>query len=463
MKTAKLLLLLMLGAVPCAAQEYATREVHLREANSLNVGAPVDVTAASSETTLRYEQVPSPLFQGDYLSGLEFRGYNPGLELTRHVSIRVSTDLLGKEFATAFEGDCTIPAGGTKEASISLLKVEFPEPIKVVQPGRVVIKVASTGEPAAEAVFFEQYKSEAGELPAVTVGVQSEVAYYDGTVTNQDGKAVSDAQVTVFNDFLDYRGTATDGKCRVRVEEGNAPYALKVTATGYPEYVSGQFYLKDMPGYHPQTGSVPADVVLFDRLDFTANQQATIILPEAPDPAWGRFYRLDRHEGGDIIFEREQAPKANVPYVIFPDREFSIRMADYDLSKLPEPSDVPFIGEEDTHAGFFGSYKSQPTRTDLYDGEAAYLLDATPDCNKGSDGKHRVGAFRAYLVLGTYSPEMRYNGPRLVFVGEKAGIGGIAAKQGDAAPARYDLQGRRLSGVPERGVYIENGRKRVVR
>ena len=43
------------------------------------------------------------------------------------------------------------------------------------------------------------------------------------------------------------------------------------------------------------------------------------------------------------------------------------------------------------------------------------------------------------------------------------GIGGIAAKQGDAAPARYDLQGRRLSEVPKRGVYIKDGRKWVVR
>ena len=82
------------------------------------------------------------------------------------------------------------------------------------------------------------------------------------------------------------------------------------------------------------------EIVMTNRLDFRVDQQATIILPETPDPSWGRYYRLDhRYYEGDeyvVIFVHETTPQANVPYVIFPERDFSIDLTKYDKESLPE-------------------------------------------------------------------------------------------------------------------------------
>ena len=44
----------------------------------------------------------------------------------------------------------------------------------------------------------------------------------------------------------------------------------------------------------------------------------------------------------------------------------------------------------------------------------------------------------------------------------RTGIAGVHTRT-DAAPAVYDLQGRRLTKQPQRGVYIQDGKKVVVK
>jgi hypothetical protein len=267
---------------------------------------------------------------------------------------------------------------------------------------------------------------------------------------------------------LSFDATSGDnGRFSVRVGDNNGFYRLTAKAPGFPDYETGSFYVKEVS--RPSSIAVPApeNIVIPNRLDFYAGQQATIILPEAPNPAWGRYYRLDRHEGRDIIFVQESEPKADTPYIIFPYEDFSIGMADYNLAQREEPQIVPFPDTESSgHTGFYGSYKSQLTTDMLYDGEFVHIIDTTPDCITVSQSlsliNQRIGACRAYLVLGTYNKEMKYEGPRYVFIDESSGISDKLTVTKDHI-TYFDLQGRCINGKPEKGIYIQNGKKRVVK
>ena len=71
---------------------------------------------------------------------------------------------------------------------------------------------------------------------------------------------------------------------------------------------------------------------LFNAINYKAGKRSTIYLPVAPNSSWGRFYRLDREEENKVIFERELAPKAYVPYVFFPYQDLHIDISGMDLS-----------------------------------------------------------------------------------------------------------------------------------
>ena len=45
-------------------------------------------------------------------------------------------------------------------------------------------------------------------------------------------------------------------------------------------------------------------------VSFTKGQPATIILPIAPDAEKGKYYRLDRWENKQLVFEEERHPQA---------------------------------------------------------------------------------------------------------------------------------------------------------
>lgn len=470
-KTA-ILFLSMLFAVSASAQEYSTREVKIIEGTPVTIGtgAPIDVTKDSSKVWLKYRSGYKHYFSGDYLTRIVFIGYNPGKELERHLTVEVSPGLGGAEsnFTTVFDGDCIIPQGGSADACIPMVTIDFAEPLRL-DIGDFHVKMTCTGNAVETPVYFEMKEDEySNKWPTLLLTIQSEVTYFDGTIADQDGTPVKGAAVTVYNDLLSFDATSGDnGRFSVRVGDNNGFYRLTAKAPGFPDYETGSFYVKEVS--RPSSIAVPApeNIVIPNRLDFYAGQQATIILPEAPNPAWGRYYRLDRHEGRDIIFVQESEPKADTPYIIFPYEDFSIGMADYNLAQREEPQIVPFPDTESSgHTGFYGSYKSQLTTDMLYDGEFVHIIDTTPDCITVSQSlsliNQRIGACRAYLVLGTYNKEMKYEGPRYVFIDESSGISDKLTVTKDHI-TYFDLQGRCINGKPEKGIYIQNGKKRVVK
>ena len=205
-------------------------------------------------------------------------------------------------------------------------------------------------------------------------------------------------------------------------------------------------------------GSDPIEPV-----SFTEGQMATIILPEEPDASKGKYYRLDRVEGNEIIFEREPQPRAHVPYIIVPNEDFSIDLNTLDLEGCYRDT-VSVEG-----ISFIGSFVSE--EFDQPEGFYIDIIDATPDCHNVSDAERLlIGALRAYLQIRWDDP---YNPGGSKVPAEKMSVvlrdngTGIEEIKSDKLKVisgeTYDLQGRRLSGEPAHGIYIGKGKKVLVK
>ena len=209
-------------------------------------------------------------------------------------------------------------------------------------------------------------------------------------------------------------------------------------------------------------GSDPIELVTF-----TKDQMATIILPDAPDASKGWYYRLDRCEDNKIIFEQELQPQARTPYIIVPGEDFSIDLGTLNMEGLTQ-DEVSIKG-----ISFIGSYIGEVLPSQGGEGGGSFyidIIDTTPDCLKAELGTEKsvVGALRAYLQVNWDDP---YNPGGTKGPGEKKEIvlkddpNGLGSLTPDPSPVRegsiFDLQGRRLSGKPERGIYIESGKKKV--
>ena len=194
-------------------------------------------------------------------------------------------------------------------------------------------------------------------------------------------------------------------------------------------------------------------------VSYTKDQMATIILPTEPDASKGKYYRLDRCEKGKIIFEEELSPKARTPYIIVPKEDFSIDLSTLDLDGLLRDT-VSVKG-----ASFIGSYGHE--ELSCQDGFYIDIIDATPDCQADDSNQRKaiVGALRACLIVNWDDP---YNPGGSKGITEKRELVLPSPREGGAI---YDLSGRKIdsqfstfnSQFRKKGLYIQNGVKRVVR
>ena len=406
MKTIRLLFLFLLGTLSVHAQEYVTRDIQLGSGDSFLVNTPIDVSVDASNVRVSYNLGTN--IEDYFITHLSFWGYNHGMELTRHINLYASHNR--GDYLEVFNGDCILYSGGSSEEPIKLMEIELQTPISSHSVNDVLnLLFKSTGDVSDEPVYFQG----SNNCPFIIATIKTEVGYHEGTIINQDGNPVSGARICFFrpnfetgvND-VEYYGTSdAEGHYSVRVERGfnseSFTFRMSLECDGYPSYIENYpFCLGDK--YESMTVA-PKDITLWNKLVFTKDKKATIILPEAPDPSWGRYYRLDHFskEKRLVVFEREDNPQANVPYVIFPNNDFSIDLSKYNLDNLPEPGFVPLFpddpDESEFRPGFKGTYKNSDF---LY--HKFSVLDDTPDCCHGIivDGigrLPRVGAFRAYL------------------------------------------------------------------
>ncbi|MCR5851413.1 MAG: leucine-rich repeat domain-containing protein [Bacteroidaceae bacterium] len=216
-----------------------------------------------------------------------------------------------------------------------------------------------------------------------------------------------------------------------------------------------------------------AQIVTEAPVTFTKDQIATIILPTEPDASKGKYYRLDRCEDNQIIFEQELQPRARVPYIIVPAEDFSIDPNALNLEGLHSDT-VSIEG-----VSFIGSYVREelPALTGEDGVESSYIdfIDTTPDCGpsiSAETGKESllIGTLRAYLIVKWDDP-IDHGSPSVPPFGKKEIVlkdfkTEINSLTPDPSPRRgevFDLQGRRIdnSKLP-RGIYIKDGKKVVV-
>ncbi len=210
-------------------------------------------------------------------------------------------------------------------------------------------------------------------------------------------------------------------------------------------------------------------------ITFTEGQMATIILPEEPDASKGKYYRLDRVEEGKIVFEQELHPQAHVPYIIVPNEDFSIDLNTLDLQGCCPDTvsiEVRFEGQAESQSIYFiGSYVSE--ELEQQEGCNIQFIDTTPDCSisfSEETGKETflIGALRAYLTWDDPYNQggTKGRGDKLEIVLHDYGtsIGEIKNEQLKIKNDVFDLSGRKIvNGQLQRGIYIENGRKKTAK
>ena len=185
---------------------------------------------------------------------------------------------------------------------------------------------------------------------------------------------------------------------------------------------------------------------------FTKGQRATIILPITPDADKGRYYRLDRVEDYQIIFEEEPHPQARVPYIIIPNEDFSI-----DVSTL----DLPGNRRDSTNiygVSFIGTYvKDVIGYKDSY---YYYTIDTTSDCrNDMNKSNVYVGSLRAFIQVRIWN-----HGEKMPFVihTNSSSISTALAPLSENQRNNFNLQGQRINGL-QKGLNIVDGKKIFVR
>ena len=197
-----------------------------------------------------------------------------------------------------------------------------------------------------------------------------------------------------------------------------------------------------------------------DPVTFTEGQMATIVLPTAPEASRGKYYRLDRVEGNEIVFEEEKQPKAHIPYIIVPSEDFSIELGSLDLKGLSRDT-VSIDG-----VSFIGTYQKEEIESK--EGFYIDIIDATPDCIL-SGSRLKVGALRAFLQVHWDDP---YSHGGTKAPAEKLQIvlhdHGTGLKTLSNSPLKgediYDLSGRKVAdGKKPGGIYIKEKKKMLVR
>lgn len=197
-------------------------------------------------------------------------------------------------------------------------------------------------------------------------------------------------------------------------------------------------------------------------IDGKAAYLYTTCLPDVPATAANaKYYTLDAVSGTTLSFTEVEnsALAANTPYLV----------AVTEGSNLDESltaSNVPLKKEADNSIEKDG-FIFKGTLTGLTNADAAaagvYILQGNNSWGKvtTANANAYVPAFRAYIVpTGSGAPTL-LNGN--IGDGNTTGIRTIRTVDQDGTERWYDLNGRRIAQPANKGIYIVNGRKGVIR
>jgi len=274
-----------------------------------------------------------------------------------------------------------------------------------------------------------------------------------GFVSDEKGQPMSDANIRLYSTrpfTSSIVKTDASGYFSIPAEK-DVYYLAEITAKNSAKYHVAPFLVRDI---------LNVKFELFNSITFLPDVLSTIILPITPDPTVGKYYCLKAIEGNNPVFVRELHPTAGLPYLFIADHEFTLALCELDLSSSREQV---ILSEGDKRISFIGSFESILVGGDSDTKECfhEYVIDKTPDCGEersldGERSYYRLGACHGYFSsnLGNFNQFILREGTTDMIVS-------LASRQ--TTEIIFDLQGRRINGVPQRGMYIQNGRKYVVK
>lgn len=223
----------------------------------------------------------------------------------------------------------------------------------------------------------------------------------------------------------------------------------------------------------PEASSGAVDVRV--KRTINANSWSTICLPFAMDEAQvkaafgddvllGDFQDYDTTEDGDNIigitvnFTSATTIEANHPYIIKVRNaitEFTVD--DVDINADEEDAYVEYNnGQTGKKKVVYGTFEGT-----LHAGKTLTENQLFLNSNKFwySKGSTTINAFRAYFDLTDVLTSVENASVRMSvdIDGEETSVEGISASVPEGAI--YDLSGRKLNNVPQKGIYIVNGKK----
>ena len=457
-----------------------TMKIWPEDDNKYNVttGAPIVTTSPFSQSETLYCIGDLMALDDDKIVKIGYMGYNPGGEVERHVTIwmqrvNISEMRLSSWYAPTedmikvFDGDIVIKSGGDADHWIQLIDITLDVPFTYYYDN-VRVTIVSSGEPSDHDVYFASSNSRWNALystadqmenvsespqydnsPQLKYTIASKVEYLTGKVCDQDGNPLSGAEVTLSTclwEQNEYKGvTDADGNYQVRVSEGHNVFLPFVEAPGCVSYWEKcreyVFENTSMSINATILKDKKMDFTLYNVLEFKKGKIGSIILPVAPDPTLGRYYRLDHREDYVIVFKLEPNPQANVPYLLIANEDCRVDLSGMDLTIAPGETELEDVS-------FIGTYVS--SNFWIPGNCSVYVFDETPDCAE------LIGGCRAYLFMDFWDDIS-------VVLDETDGVEQIVATPNDNKTEYFDLQGRRLNDKPSKGIYILNGKKVVIK
>ena len=356
---------------------------------------------------------------------------------------------------------------------------------------------------------------EAGVLEKVTWSVvnnQTSVAINDGGaipfISDPNGAVASEFGIRLFVNLggllsgYAFTATITDNG------NGSTVYKNSIDGTSFLIQPYGSIDI-DLYVYRPQTISLAddgsniaaiaalhgnvADMKL--KRAFTAGKKQTVCLPFAPEALLdlGKVWEFTGISDGKVVMtERTSGLRANTPYIFEPnddiDAKTGIAMGDVSINYGSDPK------TKKTSAGFtfHGTYEQKTWEADDAAVTNGTIYGFMAQDNDGQQTGQFVRA-RRKTILRPFSCYLEYTGtgdltgtknaaPRRMTRGEgeplpdaidivwlpasgsATGIGATQAAPDGSDQSWYTIDGRRLTGRPaQKGLYIHNGRKEVLR
>lgn len=372
--------------------------------------------------------------------------------------------------------EVTIRPGGTAELIVSLendadfnvyaydFRLYLPEGIEVVKDGSYVY--ALSGRHTGHAVNVQQTSDGATQF-----GVSSPSEFLTGTTGSALGiKLKADESLE--------ENTTLQGSIK------RITYANKEAQTVHPDDMTFNINIKDLVVLDENALMVPdattGNVDIRVLRTIKANEWSTICLPFAMSvdklkAAFGNDYKLAFISGSESetdgdgkvtginvqFTERTAALQVNRPYVIKTSKditefEVNAKINPSDAYKTEIKEDDDETGEEITVCSMTGNLKAGTIvpKNSLFLSSNKFWYSA---------GKTKMKAFRAYFTFNDVLAEVENVGSRIAisFGGETSGIANLNVGSGDNR--YFDLQGRRVTRPTKKGLYIQNGIKKVIK